>query len=79
MALSIRTSKDTVTTFVIKPMEVENYSRHKNSPHQTAKLNSIIYGTLDPDIEEHITRSDGRTTIYYNEVQDDGSVIRKQK
>lgn len=68
-----------ITTYYLKNIEAEDYHREKMSPHQIARMNTALYGTPDPDVEEHVTRSDGRTTIYYYDVQDDGSVVRKWK
>lgn len=68
---------DSVTTYRMMTIEPEDYRRDKVSAHQRAKLNSVIYGTPDPDIEEHVV-TDGTTIVYINEVQSDGTVIRKE-
>lgn len=65
-----------VTTYNFKDIEPEDYKRDKLTPHQIAKQRTVMYGTPDPDVIETVTDASG-TKSYINEVQPDGSTLRK--
>lgn len=68
----------TVTTYHFRTIEAEDYTPAKMSPHQIAQMNSVLYGTPNPDIEERVTDENGQTTVFINQVQIDGTTKRVQ-